>query len=51
MDQDVPMEDANPQQNDEATGDDLAKYNLDDYDDEDAMPGACALAPFRFWIL
>lgn len=39
MDQDVPMEVSNSPSNGEGVGDDLTKYNLDDYDEEDTMPG------------
>lgn len=35
MDQDVPMDDDSKSK----TGDDLDEYNLDNYDDDDAMPG------------
>ncbi len=39
MDQDAPIEGAAPQTNREGAGDDLAKYTLEDYDEEDTMPG------------
>ena len=39
MDQDVPMGESNAKNNGVDVGDDLAKYNLDDYDEEDTMPG------------
>ena len=46
MDEDVPMDqDEQPQAGGSKpsgpTGDDLTQYNLDEYDNEDAMPGAC----------
>ena len=41
MDEDVPMdEDPKPETK---SGDGLDQYNLDNYDDEDAMPGTCPL--------
>ncbi|OSC99869.1 transducin family protein/WD-40 repeat family protein [Trametes coccinea BRFM310] len=45
MDEDVPMDQDEPEKPAEpkATGDDLEEYNLDDYDNDDAMPG---MGPF-----
>lgn len=37
MDVDEPKKPAKPSNGD----DDLAEYNLDDYDEDDAMPGMC----------
>ncbi|TCD60166.1 hypothetical protein EIP91_010625 [Steccherinum ochraceum] len=42
-DGDVPMDEDPPEKPADAKGDDLAQYNLDDYDDEDNMP---SMGPF-----
>ena len=42
MDEDVPMDQDEPEKPSEPKapkGDDLEQYNLDDYDNDDAMPG------------
>lgn len=41
MDQDTPMDQDDPpaKANSKENGDDLAEYNLDDYDEEDSAPG------------
>ncbi|KAI8980019.1 transducin family protein/WD-40 repeat family protein [Trametes punicea] len=45
MDENVPMDQDKPEKSAQSTanGDDLAEYNLDDYDNDDAMPG---MGPF-----
>lgn len=41
MDEDVPMDQDGPNpESSKPKGDDLSQYNLDDYDNDEAMPGA-----------
>lgn len=47
MDTDEPSSNiSKPKQND----DDLAEYNLDDYDEEDSMPGSIGIY-FAMWLI
>ena len=39
MDEDVPMDEDPKPPKDASASDDLAQYNLDNYDEDDAMPG------------
>lgn len=38
------MDEDEPEKTTDANGEDLAQYNLDDYDEEDNMPGECYFA-------
>ena len=39
MDEDVPMDEGSKPQDSKPSGNDLSQYNLDDYDNDEAMPG------------
>lgn len=43
MDEDVPMDDGSKPSKTQSGPDDLEQYNLENYDDDDVMPGAYAV--------